>query len=275
MSGKVFEKAAELVRAGRRGAIITIVETIGSTPRKAGAKMLVDDRGGVVGTVGGGCVEADLFGIAQQVIRTGRVQVCEVDLGTRNQDENDMLCGGKLRALIEPVGSEEKLVIFGAGHISKALVEFCRGLEFEITVTDDREQFTSMERFPSVQHRLAAPFEEQFEKLKIDANTSLVIVTRGHSHDEICMEQALRTPAKYIGLVGSKTKVAVFRAHLREKGFSDEQLDRVECPCGLDIGAQTPEEIAVSIAGRLIQVRRANAIRTKDKTQCSGNPDSK
>jgi xanthine dehydrogenase accessory factor len=256
MSAKVIEAAAALVRDGRRGAMVTIVETIGSTPRKAGAKMLVDDAGNVVGTVGGGCVEADLYAVARQVLRTGRVQTCEVDLGTRNQDENDMLCGGRLKALIEPVGAEEKLVIFGGGHISKALVGFCRGLDFEITVTDDREQFASAERFPTVANRVAAPYDQQFEQLKVDANTSLVIVTRGHTHDEICMESALRTPARYIGLVGSKTKVAVFRAHLREKGFSDADIDRVECPCGVNIGAETPEEIAVSIAARLIEVRR-------------------
>ena len=256
MSAKVLEAAADLIRTGRRGAMITIVETLGSTPRKAGAKMLVDDAGAIVGTVGGGCVEADLYAIAKKVIRTGRVQTCDVDLTARSQDDNDMLCGGKLKALIEPVGTEEKLVIFGGGHISKALVDLCGSLDFEITVTDDREQFANAERFPAVASRIAAPFEEQFEKLMIDSCTSIVIVTRGHSHDEYCMEQSLRTPAKYIGLVGSRTKVAVFRAHLREKGFSDEEISRVECPCGVDIAAETPEEIAVSIAARLIEVRR-------------------
>ncbi|MGI8906273.1 MAG: XdhC family protein [Candidatus Sumerlaeaceae bacterium] len=257
MSGKVLEAAAELVRLGRRGAMITIVETVGSTPRKAGAKMLVDDSGSITGTVGGGCVEADLYALARQVMRTGRVEVREVDLTARSQDDNDMLCGGKLKALIEPVGTEEKLIIFGGGHISKALVELCQALDFEITVTDDREQFANAERFPTVQNRLAMPFEEQFQSLAVDPNTSIVIVTRGHSYDEFCMQQALRTSAKYIGLVGSRTKVAVFRSHLREKGFNDAEIARVECPCGVDIGAETPEEIAVSIAARLIQVRRA------------------
>jgi xanthine dehydrogenase accessory factor len=135
-------------------------------------------------------------------------------------------------------------------------VDASRGLDFEITVTDDRESFASKERFPTVQHRVSGEFEKQFEQLKIDANTSIVIVTRGHSNDEVCMEHALRTQARYIGLVGSRTKVAVFRVHLREKGFTDEQIDRVECPCGVDIGAETPEEIALSIAARLVQVRR-------------------
>lgn len=258
MSGTVIEKAAELVRQGRRGAIVTITETIGSTPRKAGAKMLIDDEGKITGTVGGGCVEADLYALAREAMRTGKVQVHEVDLTARNQDENDMLCGGKLKALIEPLGGENQLIILGAGHISQALCEQATKLDFQVTVTDDRPQFASHERFPHAHTLLAAPFEQQFEKLRVDEATSIVIVTRGHSCDEPCMEASLRSPARYIGLVGSKTKVAVFRKNLRERGFTDEQIDRVECPCGVSIGAETPEEIAVSILARLIQVRRAN-----------------
>lgn len=239
--------------------MITIVETIGSTPRKAGAKMLVDDEGRITGTVGGGCVEADLYAVAREVARSGKVEVREVDLTARNRDENDMLCGGKLKALIEPVVAEEQLIIFGGGHISLALARIAHLLDFSITVTDDRDAFANAERFPQADRILAAPFEEQFDKLRVDSASSIVIVTRGHSHDELCMEQALRTPARYIGLVGSRTKVAVFRKNLRERGFSDAELDRVECPCGLDIGGETPEEIAISIAARLVEVRRGRA----------------
>lgn len=263
-TNRVLEAAAELVRAGRRGALVTIIETVGSTPRKAGAKMLVDEDGGITGTVGGGCVEADLFALAREVMRTGRVVTREIDLTARAADENDMLCGGKLKVLIEPVAGDERLVILGAGHISRALVAMGRGLDFHVTVTDDRPQFANAERFPDAQRILVAPFEEQFDQLAIDARTSVVIVTRGHSHDELCMERALRTPARYIGLVGSRTKVAVFRARLREKGFSEEDLDRVVCPCGLDIGAETPEEIAVSILGELIARRRGGGTRGRD-----------
>lgn len=253
---QVLEAAAELVRAGRRGAMVTIIETVGSTPRKAGAKMLVDDAGNITGTIGGGCVEADLFALARDVMREGRVVVREVDLTARTAAENDMLCGGKLKVLIEPVAGEEQLIIFGAGHISRALADICRGLDFAVTVTDDRAQFANAERFPSARQLVAAPFEEQFPQLSVDAGTYIVIVTRGHSYDEYCMEQALRTPARYVGLVGSRTKVAVFRKHLREKGFTDEDLARVITPCGLDIGAETPEEIAVAIVAQLIAERR-------------------
>ena len=256
MSSLVVEKAAELLREGRRCVMVTIIETVGSTPRKAGTRMLVADDGTVTGTVGGGCVEADLFSFAREAQRTGRISIHEVDLTARAADENDMLCGGKLKVLIEPLQPDEKLIILGGGHISRALHDICRLLDFRITVTDDRLQFANAERFPHAHRLVAAPFEDQFEQLEVDAVTSIIIVTRGHASDEICMEQALRSPARFVALVGSATKVGVFRAHLREKGFSDADLARVQCPAGLDIGAETPEEIAVALAAELVRRRR-------------------
>jgi len=256
MHADVYEAIAQLLKEGRRGALITIVETIGSTPRKAGAKMLVTEDGKLVGTVGGGCVEADLVGFAKQVMRAGRPELHEIDLTAKSRDENDMLCGGKMKAFIEPIVAAEKLIIFGGGHISRALHELAAKVDFRIVVTDDRPQFANRERFPFAAEVLAEPFESQFEKLQIDASTSIVIATRGHAYDELCMEKSLRTPARFIAMVGSRTKVAVFKANLRKKGFTDEELARVICPAGLDIGAETPEEIAVSIVAQLIAMRR-------------------
>ena len=248
--------AADLLRARKKGALVTVIETVGSTPRKAGAKMLVDEEGKITGTVGGGCVEADLYAIAREVIRTGRIVLREIDLTARNPDENDMLCGGRMKVMIEPIVGEEKLFVFGGGHISLALHDICSRLDFAITITDDREQFANPKRFPGAARTLAAPFEEQFGQLEIDASSSIVIVTRGHSFDELCVEKAIQTPARYIGLIGSRTKVAVFHRKLRERGFSEEQLGRVVCPAGVDIRAETPEEIALSVAAQLVEYRR-------------------
>lgn len=256
MASNVYEAIAELLRSGKKGAVITLIETVGSTPRKAGAKMLVTEDGRLVGTVGGGCVEADLVAYARQAMREGKVLVREVDLTAKSRDENDMLCGGKMKALIEPIRPEEKVIIFGGGHISRALHDILALLEFHITITDDRPQFANPERFPKAQNIIAAPFEEQFSRLNVDPTTAIIIVTRGHSYDEYCMEEALKTNAGFIALVGSRTKYAVFRKNLREKGFTDEQLNRVLCPAGLAIGAETPEEIAVSIAAQLVAWRR-------------------
>ena len=256
MSAAVIEAAARLLREGRRGAIVTLVETVGSTPRRAGAKMLVADDGAITGTVGGGCVEADLHALAMRAMRTGAVSLHEVDLTARAADDNDMMCGGRLKALIEPVAGDDRLIVLGAGHISRALAAIAARTGFAVTVTDDRAAFASPDRFPEGTRLLAMPFEEQFAALAVTSGDSLVIATRGHSHDALCVEAALATPARYIGLVGSRTKMAVFRSRLKAAGASDAELDRVECPCGVDIRAETPEEIAVSILARLVQARR-------------------
>lgn len=256
MSAEILEAAAALAHQGKRCAIVTIIETVGSTPRKAGAKMLVREDGSIMGTIGGGCVEADLIAFAVLSLRSGKMSIREIDLSLKSADENDMLCGGRMKALIEPVKTEEQLFIFGGGHISQALAGICTKLDFQVTVTDDREQFANPERFPDVGRTLALPFEKQFAELRIMPGSYVVIATRGHSHDQLCMEEALRTQARYIAMIGSRTKYAVFRNNLREKGFTDEQLDRVKCPAGMAIGAETPEEIAVSIAAQLIQSRR-------------------
>lgn len=256
MHGDVYQAIEELLRQGRRGALITIVETIGSTPRKAGAKMLVTDDGRLIGTVGGGCVEADLVAHAKRVMTSGCAILQEVDLTAKSGDENDMLCGGKMKAFIEPIVADEKLVIFGGGHISRALHDLAAKLDFRIVVTDDRPQFANPERFPLASQVVAAPFESQFEHLTVDEATYIVIATRGHAYDELCMEMALRTPARYIALVGSRTKVALFKKNLRAKGVTPEQLARVVCPAGLDIGAETPEEIALAIVAQMVCLRR-------------------
>lgn len=257
---EVIEAAARLLQEGRRGALITIIETVGSTPRKAGAKMLVTDTGQLIGTVGGGCVEADLVAYAKRVMSGSKPALIEVDLTAKSAEENDMLCGGKMKAFIEPLVADEKLVIFGAGHISRALHDFAAKLDLRIIVTDDRPQFANPERFPAAAEVIAEPFEKQFERVRIDPATYIVIATRGHSYDEYCMEMCLRSPARYIGLVGSRTKVALFRKNLREKGFSEEELGRVVCPAGLDLGAETPEEIALAILAQILCVRRRAAL---------------
>jgi len=198
------------------------------------------------------------------VMSEGTPATVDVDLTAKTQEENDMLCGGKMKAFIEPIVADEKLVILGAGHISQALHNLAAGLDLRIMVTDDRPQFANAERFPRAAQILAEPFEQQFEHLMIDPATYIVIATRGHSWDEFCMEQALRTPARYIGLIGSRTKVMLFRKNLREKGFRDEELARVVCPAGLDIGAQTPEEIALSILAQIVCVRRRGSLQAGD-----------
>jgi len=168
-----------------------------------------------------------------------------------------MICGGDLEVFIEPILTSPTLYIFGGGHIALALTKMGKLVGFNITVIDDRAEFASSERFPEADVILAEDFTKSFPKMKIDKSSYIVIVTHGHQHDEVVLEWAVGTPAKYIGMIGSKTKNATIFTHLLAKGISQEQLGRVHAPIGLEIEAQTPEEIAVSILAEVIKVRRS------------------
>jgi len=168
-----------------------------------------------------------------------------------------MICGGDLEVFIEPILTTPTLFIFGGGHISLPLAKTAKLLGFKIAVIDDRAEFANTERFPEAEMVLADDFTKAFSKLKIDKTSYIVIVTRGHQHDELVLDMALGTPAKYIGMIGSKTKVKATYSHLLAKGVPKEKLDSVHSPIGLEIGAQTPEEIAVSILAEIVKVKRS------------------
>ena len=157
---------------------------------------------------------------------------------------------------LEPIFSKPRLIVFGGGHVSKFVSHFAAVVGFEIIIVDDREKYANLNRFPEAVGTIAADYNSVFDRLNITPSTYIVIVTRGHKYDEIVLEQALKTNAKYIGMIGSKRKVRVTFEHLREKGFSDAQLKLVHAPIGINIGAATAEEIAVSIVAELICIRR-------------------
>ena len=168
-----------------------------------------------------------------------------------------MICGGDLEVFIEPILSSPTLYIFGGGHISLSLAKIGKLLGFKIVVIDDRPEFANPQRFPEAELTLAEDFSKAFPKLKIDKSSYIAIVTRGHQYDELVLEWAIGTKAKYIGMIGSKTKNKAIFSHLLAKGTSQELLERVHAPIGLAIGAQTPEEIALSIMAEIVQVRRS------------------
>ncbi|WP_312640361.1 XdhC/CoxI family protein [Hydrogenoanaerobacterium sp.] len=172
----------------------------------------------------------------------------------------DAPCTAKINGtevLAENLVRRPRLVICGGGHISLSLSQIGVMLDFEVTVIDDREEFANRERFPTVQNVICADYEKAFAQLDSNSNTYYVIVTRGHSADRECLQAALHCPHAYIGMIGSKPKVAVVMKQMKEDGYSEEQLAQVYAPIGLKIGAQTPAEIAVCIAAELIQVRRS------------------
>ena len=253
----IYQEIVRVKEAGQEAALVTIVSASGSTPREEGAKMLVRPDGTIVGTIGGGNLEAQVIKEAIMVIKQGQPKRIHFTLSDKEASEVGMICGGDLEVFIEPILTAPTLFIFGGGHISLSLARMGKLIGFKITVIDDRAEFANAERFPDAETVLTGDFITIFPKLKIDKTSYIVIVTRGHQHDELVLEWAVGTPAKYIGMIGSKTKVKTIFSHLLAKGVSQETLDSVHSPIGLGIGAQTPEEIAVSILAEIIKIRRS------------------
>lgn len=251
----IYQEIVRIKEEGKEAALVTIVSVTGSTPREEGTKMLVKPDGNTLGTIGGGNLEAQVIEEAVRVIKQGKPKRLHMSLTTKEAEEVGMICGGDLEVFIEPILTPSSLHIFGGGHVSLPLAKMGKLLGFQIAVIDDRAEFAHPDRFPEADILLAEEFTSAFPKLKIDKSSYIVIVTRGHQHDELVLEWAVGTPAKYIGMIGSKTKVKTIFSHLLAKGITNHQLDRVHAPIGLEIGAQTPEEIAVSILAEIVKVR--------------------
>jgi xanthine dehydrogenase accessory factor len=217
--------------------------------------MLVKADGSIVGTIGGGNLENIAIKEALKVLQSNKPK--RLDYSLQASTETDMVCGGDVEIFIEPILSTPTIYIFGGGHIGLALTRIAKPLGFKIVVVDDRPEFASPERFPEAEETIVGDFGEVFSKLKIDRSSYIVITTHGHKGDEAALKGALGTKARYVGMIGSRSKIKEIYSHLREKGFSQKQLDHVHSPIGLKIFAQTPEEIAVSIMAEIIAVRRA------------------
>lgn len=349
----VYEEVLEILEADRPVALATLMVRRGSAPGSLGAKMIVRDDGTTAGSIGGGCVEAEVWDSARTALDSGETQVLAYRLNTEEMAESGLICGGNVEILVEPlrsihlpvvrgivesrhardpalvatsvpprgepfkvlltgdgrvlgpgsdvapvealrgawrrlppaatrvvaaeelaegaiVGIEEgsrvllesvaapaSLVVFGGGHLSGEIVPLAKRVHFRVTVVDDRPLFASAERFPEADEVLVAEFEEVFERLVIDDNTFVVIVTRGHLHDRLCLEKTLATDAAYVGMVGSWAKIKKTYDALEEAGVPRARLEAVHSPIGLHIQARLPEEIAVSIVAELIQVRNS------------------
>ncbi len=255
----VFEEVVNLRRQGRKAAIATIVRIRGSVPSFQTAKMLVREDGSTVGSVGGGCVEADVWAAAQEVIKDEKSQVLSFDLTDESMADSGLICGGKLEIFVEPVLPIPAVVIFGAGHISTHVSKIATIAGFRSWIVDDRPIYANATRFPEAEKIFADSFEDAFQGIVPDNNTYLVIVTRGHQEDEGVLRWALGTGARYIGMIGSKRKIRTIARRLEAEGIDRERIERVHMPVGIDIGAIVPEEIAVAIVAEMIHHRRKGA----------------
>jgi xanthine dehydrogenase accessory factor len=252
----LYEEIVRLRKAGHRGAVATIVSVRGSIPSFKTAKMLVRDDGSIVGTIGGGCVEAEVWQAAREVMESEKPRTLTFDLNQDPKYDTGLVCGGTLEIFIEPILPPADLYIFGAGHVAASLYQVARIAGFDVTVIDDRETYANRERFPEAHQVISEDFDKAITQLAPSESTYIVIVTRGHRDDMRMLRWAVQTPARYIGMIGSKRKTIAIFKELQQAGLPAQLFDHVYAPIGLDIGAITPEEIAVSITAELIATRR-------------------
>jgi xanthine dehydrogenase accessory factor len=252
----IYEELVRLRRLGQKCAIATIVQVRGSIPSYESAKLLVREDGSMAGTIGGGCVEAEVWNAAREVIETEKPKHLTFNLGQDAAYDNGLICGGQLDVFVEPVVPQPRAFIFGAGHISKSLSKVATLAGFETVIVDDRESFANRERFPEAGEIYAGEYEEVCAKLFVNETSYLIIVTRGHRDDMRVLRWAVTTPARYIAMIGSKRKVINVIKELEKEGIPRESFERIFAPMGFEIGAVSPEEIAISVAAEMIAARR-------------------
>lgn len=249
----LFNKILATLKANSACALATVVASRGSAPRKIGAKMLVFGDGSIQGTIGGGGLEKLVIADAQKALKEKSSFSKEYPLDKKSGLQ---ICGGKVSIFIETLAPEKKLVIAGGGHIGLALSFLARLLGFCVVIVDNRRAFANKERFPHADKVICGRYAKAFKKIRADENTYIVIVTHGHAFDTECLEAALATGAGYIGMIGSTRKIRHVYGFLAKKGIKKSVLKKVHAPIGLDIGAETPEEIAVAIAAQLVETLR-------------------
>jgi xanthine dehydrogenase accessory factor len=252
----VFDELLRLRNSGQKCALATIVQVRGSIPGFQSAKLLVREDGSMVGTIGGGCVEAEVWNAAREVMESGKPRNMSFSLGQDAAYDNGLICGGQLEVFVECIAPQPAALIFGGGHISKSLAKVLDLAGFRVSVIDNREAFASKERFPEAAEVHAAEYEDVFPLLPITESSYIVIVTRGHRDDMRVLRWAVNTPARYVAMIGSKRKTISVVKELEKEGLPRAAFEKVSAPMGLEIGAVSPEEIAISVAAEMIAMRR-------------------
>lgn len=272
----IYQEIVTLRTAGRRGALATITSVRGSIPSFQTSKMLVRDDGSIVGTIGGGCVEAEVWQAAREVMEEEKPRTLTFNLNQNPKYDTGLVCGGTLEVFIEPVLPVPVLYLFGAGHVAVSTYKVASAAGFDVVVVDDRETYANRERFPDAREVVAADFEQACAQISPSESSYIVIVTRGHRDDMRVLRWAVTTPARYIGMIGSKRKTIAIFKELIQEGMEPALFERVSAPVGLEIGAVTPEEIAVAIVAELIAVRRgsdANLARKRLASEKAETPE--
>jgi xanthine dehydrogenase accessory factor len=254
---EILKEALKRIDKSETIALVTIVETKGSTPREVGAKMVVGKDGLIAGTIGGGITEARVIEEVKQALKEGKGKLLTYHL-TKEKAALDKgaICGGDMKLFVDVLHPKEEVLIFGGGHIAVCVSKLVKTVGFRLVIIDDREEFVNKERFPEADEIIVESIEKALKHIKITPSTYIIIVTRGHLQDQEVLASVIKSDAAYLGMIGSSKKNATVFQNLKEQGISAEELKKVHAPIGIDIKAQTPEEIAVSIIAEIIQVRR-------------------
>jgi xanthine dehydrogenase accessory factor len=251
----IYEAILEAERGGEPAALATVIRARGSVPRHETSKMLVFGDGRIVGTVGGGELENRTIEEAKQVAHERTPRIVTHTLVDPSRGDAGV-CGGEVEVFIEPITPPATLLIVGAGHVGRALAHLARWMGYRVVVTDDRAELCTRDFIPDADEFVVGPIKEALAGFRMDDQTYVACVTRGYLFDVDALPILLDTPTPYIGVIGSRRRWTMALKGLREKGVSDESLARVRAPIGLDLEAETPEEIAVSIMGEIILLRR-------------------
>jgi xanthine dehydrogenase accessory factor len=264
--GSIVQRLATLEGQNGAGALCTIIHSRGSTPRHTGSKMLVYPDGSIAGTVGGGEVEQRVITAALQAIRDGQSRVLEYSMADPGRGDPG-ICGGQLEVYVEPIIPRPTLVVVGAGHVGKAVAHLAHWLGFRVVVVDDRSEFCTPQAVPEADLYLPVLMAELPQRMEITPWTYLVLTTRGMNVDVEGLPALLGTPAAYIGVIGSQRRWTTASRQMRERGVASELLERVHSPIGLELNAETPEEIAVSIMAEIIMLRQGGTGRAMSQPQ--------
>ena len=250
-----FEKIVELKESGEPAAFAIVIKIEGSTPRKVGAKMVVLKDGKALGTLGGGDLEKRVIEEAINAIKQRQPRIASFTLDIE-KGKLDMMCGGKLDVYIEPILPKDKLIIFGAGHITRALAPLMQMGGFLVSIIDDSPDLLQKDKFSEIENLSLRDMEEAARELPSDPNTYIVLLSRGFSKDEAILSQLIQKDFKYIGMIGSLRKIAAMKENLQKQGILKGAFSKLHSPVGLDVGAETPEEIAISIAAEIIAAKK-------------------